>query len=151
MIKHIPSSAVVLELGGGTGSNALHEHWTCVTVEHDQRWSDYLRRTGCTTHQSELTEGWYTLDHTLKQLIQTADVVVIDGPPGTLRGNAAPHLHLIKAGAFVIFDDSHRREVKRMIEYPEIHTITDDDGRRTTTITKKPCPTAQSIKPDDHG
>lgn len=149
MTRHIPRKATVLELGGGTGSVGLHATWRTTTVEHDERWTAYLRRTGLATHHAPIVDGWYELTPELERLLSTADVVVIDGPPGALRTNAAPHLDHIKPGAFVIFDDTHRAKVRRMVTYPTVTVIT--DGPRTTHITKKPCPTAQDIKPDPRG
>lgn len=149
MVKHIPKTATVLELGGGTGSQALHTHWRTTTVEHDERWTKYLRRNGHAVHHAPIQNGWYELSETLRTQLQQADVVVVDGPPGALRQNAAPHLDHIKPGAFVIFDDSHRKAVRQMISYPTIAVIS--DGNRTTHITKKPCPTSQGLKPDPHG
>lgn len=141
MLKHIPRSATVLELGGGTGSATLHRAWPTTTVEHDDRWTAYLRRSGFATHHAPLHEGWYTVTDELTRHLSTADVVLIDGPPGALRKNIAKHLDTIKPGAFVIFDDSHRPDVARLIEYPVLAVIT--DGARTSHVTKKPCPTSQ--------
>jgi hypothetical protein len=149
MTRHIPRRSIVLELGGGTGSHALHTAFTTTTVEHDERWTRYLRRTGLSTHHAPLTRGWYDLTPELDRHLSTADVVVVDGPPGLLRKNIAPHLDRIKAGAFVIFDDSHRPEVRALITYPTVAVIR--DGDRTTHVTKKPCPTYPSDKPEPRG
>ena len=150
MVKHIPRSATVLELGGGTGSVALHAAFRTTTVEHDERWTAYLRRTGLATHHAPIDEdGWYTMTPELERHLSTADVVVIDGPPGALRKNATRHLDQIKPGAFVIFDDSNRPDVAAMILYPTVAVLRDEN--RTTHITKKPCPAHQNDKPASLG
>lgn len=149
MTRHIPQKSTVLELGGGTGSLGLHSTWRTTTVESDERWTAYLRRSGCATHHAPIENGWYAMTPELERLLSTADVVVVDGPAGALRKNAEPFLDHIKPGAFVIFDDTHRASVRRMVKYPTVAVITDDE--RTTHITKKPCPTALSVKHDQHG
>lgn len=135
MARHLPSDAQVLELGGGHASAALHELFpNAITVEHDERWTRMLRHQKVHTIHAPLERGWYSMTPELEQALATADVVVVDGPPGGLRKNGPRHLHRIKDGAWVLYDDSQRPDVRAGICHPVVTVITDQ--HRTTTITK---------------
>jgi len=150
MKDNVPSTAVVLELGGGAGSIDLHKHWTGWTVEHDFQWYQWLERKGVPAIYSPLRDGWYGLAPRTVRKLQTADVVIIDGPPSTLRPNAAHHLHHIKEGAIVVYDDAHRSRVRKMVVGEVLATIKCDHGRRSI-IAKHPCLTAPSNNVAAHG
>ncbi len=135
MERHIPRSAKVLEIGGGAGTPALHDMFpNAITVEHDERWTRLLRQLDLHIIHAPLERGWYTLSHDLQAALQTADAVLIDGPPGGLRRNGPRHLALIKPGAWVLYDDSQRPDVRAGIAHPVVTTITDQ--HRSTTITR---------------
>jgi len=150
MKDNLPTAEVVLELGGGAGSVALHEHWTGWTIEHDYQWFQWLQMKGVPAIYSPLRDGWYGLAPRTLRKLQTADVVIIDGPPSTLRPNATHHLHHIKEGATVIYDDAHRKAVRDMVIGEVIEVIQCDHGRRTI-IAKHPCPAPPSDKDQAHG
>ena len=150
MKDNLPQDAVVLELGGGAGSVDLHKHWTGWTVEHDYQWYQWLERKGVPAIYSPLRDGWYGLAPRTVRKLQTADVVIIDGPPSTLRPNAVHHLHHIKAGATVIYDDAHRTAIRDMVVGNIIEVIASGRGRRTI-IAEHPCQAAPSNKDAAHG
>lgn len=135
MARHVPRDAQVLELGGGAGTPALHELFpNTITVEHDERWTRMLRNQGLYILHAPLERGWYSRTPELKQALAAADVIIVDGPPGGLRKNGAPHLYPIKAGTWVLYDDSHRPDVRANIAHPVVTVI--EDQHRTTTITR---------------
>ena len=150
MKDNVPQDAVVLELGGGAGSVELHKRWTGWTIEHDWQWYQWLGRKGVPASYSPLRDGWYGLAPRTTRKLQTADVVIIDGPPSTLRPNATHHLHHIKEGATVIYDDAHRAAVRAMVVGDVIEVIASGRGRRTI-IAKHPCLPAPSNKDAAHG
>jgi hypothetical protein len=136
MERHLPRRACVLELGGGAGTPALHDIFpNAITVEHDERYLRMLRRLGMYVIHAPLRSGWYTLTPELEQAIRSADVLLIDGPPGGLRRNGAAHIALAKAGACIIYDDSQRADVRAGIAYPVVVEL--QDKHRTTTVTRK--------------
>lgn len=108
-VEQHAGDGLVLELGGGNGSPHLHEVVSnCVTIESDPKWADMLEERGVRHLYTPLVHGWYWLTDELVELLRTADIVLIDGPMGSLRPNCEQHLHLIKPGSFVLFDDTHR-------------------------------------------
>jgi hypothetical protein len=135
MYANVPREATVLELGGGRGSKRISRHFrNTTTVEHDPVWVGFLLRQGVPTLHRPLVDGWYEADPLLIELLSEADVVVVDGPIGSLRNNIEPYLKHIKAGATVVFDDTHRAKTRALVRWPITHEIYSD--RRRTTICK---------------
>jgi predicted O-methyltransferase YrrM len=136
MRANVNPDARVLELGGGYASPELHAAFpNAITVEHDERWTRYLRSKGLRVIHAPLEQGWYQAGPELTAALQTADVVLIDGPPGLLRINGHRHTHHIPPGTVVIHDDTQRHYIREAITDPVIATITDRE--RTTTVTRK--------------
>jgi len=146
--------ATFLEFGGGAGSLDLHAAFYGFTVEHDYRWYDWLTRKGIQTIYAPLDNGFYMLTKKLQRRVQLAEIVVIDGPPGRLRENAHRIQQFIKPGATVVYDDSHRNYVAKMMQ-GEVQQIIHSQGRRTTHVCTHPhptpCPPSQPDKDQQHG
>lgn len=136
MEKNLDPSLRILELGGGRGSKRIQIRWrNSLTIEHDPKWVGHLLRAGCSVMHRPLVDGWYEMDDELREEIQKADVLIIDGPPGYLRTNILPFMDLPKEGCILIIDDTHRAKNRSLIQDPIIATIKDE--KRMTHITKR--------------
>lgn len=144
-------SAKVVEIGGGTGSAYLHRKCPgTYTIEHHPRWAAVLRSDGLWHGKCNLQDGWYDLTAEAEDQLRHADVVVVDGPPGSLRNKIINHVHLFKPGAVVVFDDSHRDGIQKIIAsltgvggWKQLHKIAEEETR-TTTVLQVPIATEES-------
>lgn len=116
-VQQHAGDGLVVELGGGNGSPHLHSVVSnCITIESEPKWADMLDERGVRYLYAPLVDGWYELTEELTELLHTADIVIIDGPVGHLRPNCEQHLHHIKPGCYVLFDDTHRTENLNMVQ-----------------------------------
>jgi hypothetical protein len=123
----------VVELGGGTGSFRIHEHFeNVVTVEHDRKWAKQLIKEGLPVLYCPLEGNYYRKDERLLKLIRMADVVIVDGPPSDKRLGFYSYLKEVRNNAVLVFDDTHRGYMKNLLRHSTIATI--QDGKRLTTI-----------------
>ena len=144
--------AMIVELGGGTGSQYLHRVCSNVhTIEHHPKWAKVLEEDGVEHSVCHLTNGWYDLSGESKFKVQNADVVVVAGPPGRLRTNVFKHLYNVKPGAVVVFDDAQRPQMDSQLQQLEklqgwgyVHELVDTYGRATRVLQKPHEDTNQS-------
>lgn len=130
----------VLELGSGSGSQAMHELGATVTsVEHDEAY--VLKYPDVNYIHAPIVNGWYDTKVLREQLPAHYDVVVVDGPPGAIgRGGLFSNLDLFDTSKPFIFDDVHRPaeqellfKVARYLGKPySIHVLV--DGRAFGSI-----------------
>lgn len=137
-VEQHAGDGLVLELGGGNGSPHLHAVVkNCITIESEPTWADMLDERGVRYLYAPLVDGWYELTEELTELLRTADIVIIDGPVGSLRPNCEQHLHHMKPGCYVLFDDTHRNHnldiVRRCYDdgWLMVHRLTCPFGRHT--------------------
>ena len=108
-VEQHAGDGLVVELGGGNGSRYLHERVAnCITIENDEGWAKTLAEQGVPHIHAPLVDGWYDMTDEVTELLRTADVLIIDGPTGPHRHACEARLHLVKDGAVVVFDDTHR-------------------------------------------
>tara|TARA_R110001606_G_scaffold124077_3_gene257382 strand:+ start:2467 stop:3117 length:651 start_codon:yes stop_codon:yes gene_type:complete len=123
----------VVELGGGTGSFRIHEHFeNVVTVEHDRKWAKQLIKEGLPVLYCPLEGSYYRKDERLLKLIRMADVIIVDGPPADKRLGFYSYLKEVRNNAVLVFDDTHRGYMNNLLRHVTITTIR--DGKRLTTI-----------------
>jgi len=134
---------LVLELGGGSGSPLLHQLLPqTITVEDDPVYVTMLVERGCNYIHAALRDGWYSLTDVFVDALSRADVVIIDGPRGKYRPNCAAHLHLIKPGAIVVFDDTNREKNRQVVAeciiegWTLLHHMKDLYNRKTHILQK---------------
>jgi hypothetical protein len=108
--ENIPIGSVILELGSGSGTIELCKYYTVYSVEHDEKFiglsrSNYIH--------APIKSGWYDVEILKKQLPEKYDLLLIDGPPGTIgRHKFFENIHLFRTNIPVIFDDTHRKAEK---------------------------------------
>lgn len=133
MRENIDPKSRVVELGGGNGSFRVHHLFeNVITVEHDTQWARELIRQGLPVLLCPLHGDYYRDDERLLQLIRKADVIIVDGPQGRRRLGFLRYLNQVQDGTVLIFDDTHREYMNRLLKNPTIQTII--DGNRKTTV-----------------
>lgn len=143
--SHIHNKSKVVELGSGLSTeyfSVLTENFT--SVEHDKKWlqNNSIHR--------PIKDGWYDLNLSDYMLIQEADVLIVDGPPGQegLRYNF--NLDVIPEKAFIFVDDVHREKDKDLADKindecaGRIETV-EYSGKKMSKITTT-CATAKNLR-----
>lgn len=103
----LPEGKTILELGSGWGSGELSKYYTVYSIEHDPAWVGRYN-----THYiyAPIKHGWYDIEVLKKELPQHYDLIIVDGPPGTIgRWHFSTYLTLFKATVPIIFDDVNRK------------------------------------------
>lgn len=102
----LPAGKTILELGSGWASEILSEHYTVYSIEHDPQWVGKYN-----THYiyAPIINDWYDVSILSNELPTHYDLILIDGPTGTIgRGAFYNHLYLFNTNTIMIFDDVHR-------------------------------------------
>jgi len=105
--SRLPENKTILELGSGNGTYHLCVNWKVFSVEHDPR---FLHRHGSSTYiHAPIVDGWYDVQVLKSQLPKHYDLLIIDGPPGTIgRTKMLEHLDLFCLDVPIMVDDTHR-------------------------------------------
>ncbi len=102
----LPEGGTMLELGSGWASGEFSKHYSVWSVEHNAKWLNLYD-----THYiyAPIVDGWYSTDHLKKQLPKKYDLILIDGPPGSIgRGKFFDHIDLFNTDVPLTFDDINR-------------------------------------------
>ncbi len=129
----------IVELGSGEGSAVLANICRKLySVEHDEK---FLGQVPATTYiHAPIVSGWYDADAISKSLPDNYDLLVIDGPPGTIgRFGFVEHLAMF-ADVPMLFDDVQRKPefelavtvAKERNKNVSVHYLT--DGRAFATV-----------------
>ncbi len=106
----LPTGKTILELGSGWASGILSEYYTVYSIEHDPQWVGKYN-----THYiyAPIRHGWYDVSVLSTELPTHYDLILIDGPTGTIgRWGFYTNLYLFNTNTIMIFDD-----VNRIAEY----------------------------------
>ena len=111
-----PSGSKILEFGSGDGTRILAERFDICSIEHDEVWAEKLdsechlisiKSKDISTETGQA--GWYDVDEVLKVIPRDLDIVIIDGPNGTIgRHGILSVLDSLPKSATYIVDDVHR-------------------------------------------
>ena len=120
----LPAGKTILELGSGEGTAKLLEHYNVYSIEHSRRWLNKIEG-GNYIHapikqytyrgDNGVDKGyrWYDVDK-LKDLPEY-DLLLVDGPPGTVGRMGVVHNgYLFDMTVPIIIDDTHRDEERRI-------------------------------------
>jgi hypothetical protein len=104
----LPSKKSILEFGSGNGTNALLKFYSVTSIEHNPQYS-YSRGDYHDCLLAPIQNDWYRRDQVEKGLNQNHDLIIVDGPPGELRGGILMNMDLFKKiSTPIIFDDVDR-------------------------------------------
>jgi len=107
----------VLEIGAGTGTEALSKLYEVTSIEHDPVWFNLYPDVNYIHAPLVDFEDGYFVTNTMwydREALQNLpmldkfDAIIIDGPPGNVgRGGFLKNIDLFKSDLY-IFDDTHR-------------------------------------------
>tara|TARA_B110000914_G_C15516320_1_gene473772 strand:+ start:2271 stop:2852 length:582 start_codon:yes stop_codon:yes gene_type:complete len=112
------SGSKILEFGSGDGTALLAEYFEICSIEHDEEWA---KKIATTCHLIPITSNEYSEQHSQvgwydRKLVEAIipdeiDIVIIDGPPGTIgRHGVLSILNSMPKSATYIVDDVHREQ-----------------------------------------
>jgi len=119
----LPDGARILEFGSGHGTDRLARRFEVLSIEHDAAWVERCS-TPCvhapieanTTSFSAGEQGWYRLSVVLDSIPKDLDLVIVDGPPGSIgRTGLLQSLHALPKGVLMLVDDVHRDAEARLL------------------------------------
>ena len=119
----LPDGARILEFGSGHGTDRLARRFEVLSIEHDAAWVGRCS-TPCVhapieenaTSLAAGEQGWYRLSVVLDSIPKDLDLVIVDGPPGSIgRTGLLQSLHALPKGVLMLVDDVHRDAEARLL------------------------------------
>ena len=117
---NIPEGSTILELGSGNGTKELVKWYNVYSIEEDEKWVDIVPESNYIYSPLEKCDNpvknsccWYSED-SLKGIPTDYDLLIIDGPKGSNRGNIKNFIHIFKSDIPFIIDDTQRDIDKEM-------------------------------------
>ena len=114
--KNIAFGSTILEFGCGEGSRRLALNYELYSVEHNPEWL-YSSNGICLYAPILLSDefpgeiGWYNLQSIKEKLPQNIDLMIIDGPNGSIgRSGMLAHTDSFSWEFPVLIDDLHREK-----------------------------------------
>jgi hypothetical protein len=113
---NIASGGTILEFGSGEGSKRLAMTYSLYSVEHNPEWlnvsgGNYLYAPIKLNDEFNNEIGWYDLEPIKHKLPTQIDLMIIDGPNGTIgRSGLLNHTDLFSWDFPVLIDDLHREQ-----------------------------------------
>ena len=113
----LPEGASILELGSGHGTGRLAQRFDMLSIEHDVEWVKRCS-TPCihapieenSTSSAAGEQGWYRLSVVIDSIPDDLDLVIVDGPPGSIgRTGLLQSLHALPRDVPFLVDDVHRQ------------------------------------------
>ena len=100
--SRIPSGGTILEFGSGEGTALLSKDFRVTAIEHD---ADYVEIGDFRTIHAPIVHnatseslgefGWYNADIIKQEIDKRYDLIIIDGPPGSIgRSGILEHPYL---------------------------------------------------------
>ena len=117
----------ILELGSGWGTSQLSNFFEMYSVEHDLDFIDIHNSSYIYSSIKEYSDsifpeekGWYDIDALRNQLPREYDLILVDGPPGTIgRGGFYKNLNLFNNNIPIILDDVEREDELKLLRLVE--------------------------------
>lgn len=114
--RRIPPGGAILEFGSGEGTVRLSSDYRMTAIEHDEKYmiegafqTIYAPIVSNRTSEIMKEEGWYDALRIKEEIDAKYDLVIIDGPPGTIgRSGILQHLELLAGAGAILVDDVQR-------------------------------------------
>lgn len=98
----------ILEFGSGIGTDALLKYYKVISIENNKSFA-FKRNERHLCLYSPLENDWYDRVKVRQALLKNPDMLLVDGPPGTLRQGILSNIDLFSHLTVpVIFDDIDR-------------------------------------------
>ena len=134
----------IIETGSGWGTGELAKSFEMYSIEHDSHFlnihnSNYIYADIIDDFDDNFPNetGWYNLDIIKKELPKDYDLILVDGPPGTIgRSGFYKHLDMFRSNVPIIIDDVDRKDELALLRKIEMKTgrnaiiHKDDDGEK---------------------
>lgn len=115
----LPDGSTILELGSGWVTGELAKHYNVVSIEHD---AAHVGKYPSRYIHAPMKLGWYDPQAIREGGLQGVkyDMILIDGPPAIVIGNAysrlglLANLDLFDLNVPIVLDDTERRPEKEL-------------------------------------
>ncbi len=116
--EHFPVGSTMIELGSGRITEEFAKHYTVYSIEHNLEWVGKFHDHYIHAPIKDYGEyQWYDREAIASKLPQKYDFVLIDGPPKKFGRMGFYHnIDLFKNDIPLLFDDTHRKTEKNLIE-----------------------------------
>ncbi len=111
VLNNLSTGKTILELGSGTGTIELANHYKVYSIEHEEKWVGYAKRSNYIYAPIIQYEGykWYDKEIVKKSIPKEYDLLLVDGPQGDIGREGFLHnIELFKTNIPIIIDDSNR-------------------------------------------
>jgi hypothetical protein len=118
----------IIEMGSGWGTGELAKSFEMYSIEHDPHflnihYSNYINAPIVEYSDDSFPNetGWYDSDILKKELPRDYDLILVDGPLGTIgRSGFYRHLDLFRSDVPIILDDVDREDEFRLLRAIEV-------------------------------
>ena len=120
ILNLLPKNSIILEFGSGTGTVKLAKRFKMISIEHDEKYL-HLSKKSTYIHAPIVdysTNGgyrWYDVEKIKNSLPKKYNLILIDGPPGSIgRLGAKYHLDMLDLKKPILVDDVNRDEERKL-------------------------------------
>ncbi|MED5350599.1 MAG: DUF6395 domain-containing protein [Candidatus Thermoplasmatota archaeon] len=110
----LPSESTIVEFGSGEGTILLTRNYDVYSIEHDEEFlgiapmSTYIHAP-IREYDGIMGKGWYDADIIQDSLPPDYDLILVDGPPGSIgRDGIIQNLDLLDLSKIILVDDVNR-------------------------------------------
>ena len=114
---NLKPGSTILEFGSGSGTQELSKHYTMYSIEHEKYWLDkYDTNYIYAPIKNYGNYRWYNIEAIIPALPKEYDLILVDGPTGTIgRYGFIHHLEWFNIEVPIIFDDIQRKPEKKLL------------------------------------
>ena len=116
IVKNLPFGSIIFELGSGSGTGVLAQHYTMVSIEHNKK---FVGKYPSTYIHAPMNGHWYDVGTVKSNLPTKYDMILIDGPIGDQSRNRIgfyENINLFDTSKMMIFDDTNRVGERQLFE-----------------------------------
>jgi hypothetical protein len=115
ILKNIPKGGKMLEFGSGEGTKRFTEVFHVTSIEHDLKYVSLAEKSNYI--HAPIVKNWYDVTKLQGLRNNHYDVILIDGPPGTIgRNGLLMNLHLFDWNTVIVVDDVNRASEMEMFQ-----------------------------------